>query len=133
MAVFNPNFCPKSIPNFFNWNHQKLLKLFILHEKFMLSRIYHEKLLKTLKIAIFALNIIYFGSEKVPLWTTAITKTKYVLKILIENFIRFQKLLFFFFFFFFLKFIRFRRVIHVFVYWITGFFSFLQYILLCDS
>lgn len=53
-----------------------------------------KSLLKPLDIASFALQIIYFGYEKVPLWTTPISKVKKVLNILIKNSIVFQKLIF---------------------------------------
>ena len=55
-----------------------------------------KSLLKPLEIVIFALKIINFGYEKVPLWITLTTKAKKVLTILIENLISFQILFIFF-------------------------------------
>ena len=47
---------------FYYWNHQRLLNLFILHDKFVFLRIYNEKIqLKPLEIAIFALKLFILG------------------------------------------------------------------------
>ena len=67
----NPQFWPNPLFFFF----RRIMK----NEKIVFSWIYHEKsLLKPLKIAIFALIIIYFWYEKAPLWNIHKTKVKKV-------------------------------------------------------
>lgn len=72
-------------------------------------RYFMKKCTKTLELTIFVSKIIYFGYVKVQLWTTPITKVKF-LKIETEHLLRFTN------FSFFWKIARFVWVMHVFVY-----------------
>lgn len=66
----------KPHPSFFYYlNYQRLLKLFILYDRFVFLWIYNEK-------------IHLFWVWKIALWSTHITKAKKFWKILIENLIR---------------------------------------------
>ena len=83
--------------SFFFSNHQRLPKTFISHEKFGFLWICPEKrLLKPLKIAVFALKMTYFGYENGLSWIMPIFKLQIFLKILADNLISFQKPLYFF-------------------------------------
>ena len=54
-------------------------------------RYFMKKCTKTLELTIFVSKIIYLGYVKVQLWTTPITKVRF-LKIVTEHLLRFQKL-----------------------------------------
>ena len=96
-AILTPIFTQKPlILIFFYWNHQRLLKRFIYHEKFVFSWIFWKKPAKTIGNRCFCLK-----NDLFLVWKGAIMDHTYILlslnffMILAENLISFLKVLIF--------------------------------------